>query len=90
MPCMDGVDATRHLCDWFETETLSHHSRGLNFTHPLVLGLTAHAMISEQSRCLEAGMRCVLTKPLSITALDEALKRWAIIAQKERLEKQIQ
>jgi len=66
MPEMDGFEATR------EIRSREHHSG----THVPIVAMTAHAMNSDQERCLSAGMDDYVTKPFSrndlITAIDRA------------------
>ena len=38
-----------------------------------VIGLTAHVLAEHRAQCLEAGMRMVLTKPVSLADLHRAL-----------------
>ena len=52
MPEMDGYEATRRI-----------HSIAPSLP---VVGLTAHAMVEERERCMEAGMVAHLTKPVDI------------------------
>ncbi len=61
MPVMDGLEATRHIVQ-------------LAPALP-VLAVTAHALPEEYHRCLDAGMREHLTKPLSVDALVSAILR---------------
>ena len=59
MPEMDGLEATRNI---------------RKLAHPLkssvpVLALTAHALVSDRQRCLEAGMDDYLSKPFKASDL---------------------
>ncbi len=63
MPVMDGRSATRKI----------RTGNGPNARTP-ILALTANAMASEQAAFLSDGMNGVLVKPLSRTALQEALQ----------------
>jgi PAS domain S-box-containing protein len=65
MPEMDGFTATRHIR-----------------AHPRLQGLpiiamTAHALVEERQRCLNAGMNDHLSKPIDPDALFATLMRWA-------------
>jgi len=64
MPEMDGHTATR---------ILRADSR---FNDLPIVAMTAHAMVEERQRCLEAGMNDHVTKPIDPDALFACLARW--------------
>ena len=59
MPEMDGYETTRRM-----------HSIAPSLP---VVGLTAHAMVGERERCMEAGMVAHLTKPVDIDQMTTTL-----------------
>ncbi|MCX7167022.1 MAG: PAS domain S-box protein [Rhodocyclales bacterium] len=63
MPLMDGIEATGRI-------------RVIAPALP-VIGLTAHAMAEEREKCLAAGMADVVTKPIDLRVLVEAIRRQA-------------
>jgi len=65
MPEMDGHTATRLL------------RADARFKDLPILAMTAHALIEERQRSLEAGMNDHITKPIDPDALFAALNRWA-------------
>lgn len=63
MPDMDGLEATRRI-------------KALDNGGAIpILGFTANATAEDQARCLEVGMIGVLTKPLQLDALHEAISQ---------------
>jgi two-component system sensor histidine kinase/response regulator len=65
MPDMDGFTATRHI---------RTHSR----LHAVpIIAMTAHALVEERQRCLDAGMNDHVSKPIDPDALFATLTRWA-------------
>jgi PAS domain S-box-containing protein len=65
MPEMDGMTAT---------SLLRQREQGSS-KHQVVIALTAHAMKSDEQRCLAAGMDGYLSKPIRPQELDEVLSR---------------
>ena len=67
MPVMDGYEATALI--------RSGSVLGVNPKIPVV-ALTAHAMVGEDKKCLNAGMNDYLTKPLDRDKLIEVLGKY--------------
>jgi PAS domain S-box-containing protein len=65
MPEMDGITATSVLRQREQDSS----------KHQVVIALTAHAMKSDEERCLAAGMDGYLSKPIRPQALDDILSR---------------
>jgi two-component system sensor histidine kinase/response regulator len=65
MPEMDGMTAT----------SLLRQREQDSSKHQVVIALTAHAMKSDEGRCLAAGMDGYLSKPIRPQELDEILSR---------------
>jgi len=66
LPDMDGIEVTRQIAEMEE---------GSGKRTPIV-ALTAHDLSDVKSRCLAAGMKDVLTKPLDLDSMVEAVERW--------------
>jgi CheY-like chemotaxis protein/HPt (histidine-containing phosphotransfer) domain-containing protein len=66
MPDMDGFEATRQIRAWEQG----------NGQHIPIIAMTAHAMLGDRERCIDAGMDDYVTKPLEPRVLFAALDRW--------------
>jgi CheY-like chemotaxis protein len=64
MPVMDGLQATREI-----------RKREVGRRTP-ILALTAGALQSDESNCLQAGMDGFMTKPIDIENLAQVLEQW--------------
>jgi signal transduction histidine kinase/CheY-like chemotaxis protein len=69
MPVLDGLQATREIRD----------SEAGTQRHIPIVALTAHAMQSDQQRCLDSGMDDYLTKPINASELDRILSTYAAL-----------
>jgi len=65
MPYLDGLEATRMIREFTGSST-----------HPWIVAVTANAILGDKARCLAAGMNDYVSKPVSISAIDSALKRY--------------
>lgn len=63
LPAMDGVEATRHIKSDPRTAGIP------------VLALTAHALMSERQRAMQAGVDGYLVKPIGVAALIREIER---------------
>ena len=63
LPAMDGVEATRLLKSDPTTATIP------------ILALTAHALLSERQRAIQAGVDGYLVKPIGVSALIREVER---------------
>ncbi|MCT7972029.1 response regulator [Laspinema olomoucense] len=65
MPEMDGLAATRQICEDARDGRLLHK--------PRIIAMTANAMQGDRELCLEAGMDDYISKPIRMPELVEAL-----------------
>lgn len=63
MPTMDGFEASRQI-------------RSLNQHQPVIVAVTANALVGERERCLSAGMDDYLSKPFQAEQLVAIVKKW--------------
>ncbi|MBV8550858.1 MAG: response regulator [Acidobacteriaceae bacterium] len=63
MPTMDGFEASRLI-------------RDLEQKQPVIVAVTANALVGERERCLNAGMDDYLSKPFQAEQLVAVVKRW--------------
>ena len=65
MPEMDGLEATRRICQQWREEA----------KRPWIIALTANAMQGDRELCMAAGMDDYITKPIKLEELSAALDR---------------
>jgi two-component system, sensor histidine kinase and response regulator len=75
MPEMDGFEATTAIREKEKTSG----------NHLPVIAMTAHAMVGDRERCLEAGMDDYITKPIRVEELSELLKRYSPVASTQKV-----
>jgi CheY-like chemotaxis protein len=63
MPTMDGFEASRMI-------------RQLDQQQPVIVAVTANALVGEREKCLAAGMNDYLSKPFQAEQLVSIVKRW--------------
>jgi PAS domain S-box-containing protein len=64
MPELDGLDATRRICERWPAETRPH-----------IIAMTANALPEDREACFAAGMNDYVAKPIRAEELVAALKR---------------
>jgi PAS domain S-box-containing protein len=67
MPGMDGFEAAAAIREKEKTSG----------NHLPVIAMTAHAMVGDKERCVEAGMDDYITKPIRTDELSDLLKRYS-------------
>ena len=70
MPTMDGFEASRRI-------------RALDAPQPVIVAVTANALVGERERCLNAGMDDYLSKPFQAEQLVALVKKWAATRHKD-------
>ncbi len=66
MPIMDGFEASRLI-------------RQLKQPQPIIIAVTANALVGERERCLNAGMDDYLSKPFQADQLVALVNKWVAI-----------
>lgn len=64
MPEMDGLEATRHICQHFSKDK-----------RPRIIAMTANAMQGDREQCLAVGMDDYISKPIRPENLQRALQQ---------------
>lgn len=63
MPAMDGFEASRQI-------------RSMKTKQPIIIAVTANALLGERERCLAAGMDDYLSKPFQAEHLVAVVRKW--------------
>jgi two-component system, sensor histidine kinase len=63
MPAMDGFEASRQI-------------RSMKAKQPIIIAVTANALLGERERCLRAGMDDYLSKPFQAEELVAVVRKW--------------
>ena len=66
MPMMDGFEASKLI-------------RQLRQDQPVIIAVTANALIGEREKCLEAGMDDYLSKPFQADQLVSLVRKWVAV-----------
>ncbi|NRB41965.1 MAG: response regulator [Pseudomonadales bacterium] len=74
MPEMDGYTAASEIRQFEKSQKIS--------AIPIV-ALTAHVLPEHHQRCLDSGINDMLSKPLSLAELSDAIDKWFVVAEKE-------
>ena len=67
MPVMDGVESTKEIMKMIENKEI--------YDIPII-GCTAFTTKNEVSKCLEAGMKDIIFKPLSKNIIENLVHQW--------------
>jgi CheY-like chemotaxis protein len=65
MPTMDGFEASRLI-------------RQSDQPQPIIIAVTANALVGERERCLSAGMDDYLSKPFQAEQLVAVVRKWVV------------
>jgi len=60
MPVMDGLEATKAIRSGFDTQ-------------PVIVAMTANALVEDREICLQAGMDRYISKPIKLEELKNTL-----------------
>jgi CheY-like chemotaxis protein len=65
MPVMDGLEATRRIRQYYLKED-----------EPVIIALTANALIEEKENGIQAGMNDFITKPYKPKDIQQIIIKW--------------
>jgi len=72
MPEMDGLQATRHI-------------RKKSERQPVIIAMTANAMVEDKQACLQSGMDDYVSKPFKLDILIDVLEKWGQMITEKKL-----
>jgi len=75
MPVMDGIEATKRIREYY-----------LSSDTPVIIGITANALMHEGTRATDAGMKDFLIKPYKPIDIQSIVKKWAPVILKPKYE----
>ncbi len=75
MPEMTGIEATVKIKQDISADR-----------QPLIIALTANAMIEDKENCLNAGMVDYMSKPINLNILHNVLIKWGNYISKQRMQ----
>jgi CheY-like chemotaxis protein len=64
MPEMDGIEATKQII----CMNKGHH--------PVIIAMTASALVADRESCFQAGMNDFISKPIKIDIIEEVILKW--------------
>ena len=70
------MDCRMPELDGYETTRLLRQNANPRIRDIIVVAMTANALSSDKEACLAAGMNDYISKPVSLTALEQMLSRW--------------
>jgi len=68
MPELDGYEASQYI--------RKHEKETGQDTHTTIIALTAHSLITDRKKCIDAGMDDYLSKPFNFKQLTGILQKW--------------
>ncbi len=67
MPIMDGIETTEKIIELYGDNV-----------RPIIIALTANAMVEDREKCMKAGMDDYISKPIKIDDIETALNKWTV------------
>lgn len=77
MPEMNGIEATEMIIKTIPVEK-----------QPLVIAITANAMVGDREKCLEVGMVDYMAKPIKIAELQKMIEKWGAEKLAQRIDEE--